>query len=333
MQANSYSTPGTTGGNREDLKDVLTILEPEETPFTSMVKKGPAPAATYIEVMADTLRAVRTTGTPEGRDAGRGGNKTLKRQRFGTNLHRVMDEFAVTDVQQKISNAGGTAAVSDEYDNSKAKAIRETKRDIEAICCGSQEMQAGTDEADMQTRGIYTWLSTSAQSVHPVPSDFRPASAQVASGKTAVTEAELNTVLVAVKRAYGVKKTFQGLAGDTVISTVDNFTRVQPSSTNQRYVVSEDASKHEITMMVKVFESSAARLELIPTQFNKVTSAGADDVYTMYILNMALWELQFLDSLHSQDLTDEGGGPRGFVKAIFGLLCKHPKGNGMVYNT
>jgi hypothetical protein len=333
MQANSYSSPGTTGGNREDLRDVLTILEPEETPFTSMCKKGASPKSTYIEVMADTLRAVRKTGTPEGRDAGRGGNKVLNRQRFGTNVHRVMDEFAVSDVQELISKNGGTAAIDDEYANSKAKAIRETKRDIEAIACSDNEMQAGTDEADMQTRGIYKWLSPTAQTVHPVPASFRPATAQVLSGVTAVTEAQLNDVLIACKRAYGAKRTYQGLAGDTVIKTVDNFTRVNSSTTNARYSVREDASDHEITMMVRIFESSHARLELMPTQFNKVDAAGADDVYTMYILNMELWEMQFLDALHAVDLPDQGGGPRGFVKAIFGLLCKHPKGNGMIYNS
>lgn len=333
MQANSYSTPGTTGGNREDLRDILTILEPEDTPFTSMVKKGPSPQATYIEVMADTLRTARKTGTPEGRDVGRGGNKTLKRQRFGTNLHRVMDEFGVSDVQQKISRAGGTAAISDEFAESKAKTIREVKRDLEAVNCSDQEMQAGTDEADMQTRGIGKWLSVTAQATHAVPSDFRPATAQVLSGVTAPTEDQVNTVLIAVKRAYGGKRTFQGIGGDQVVKTFDNMTRVQPTSTNSRYNVWEDATKHEITLMVRVFESSHARLELIPTQFNKVDATGADDQYTLYILNMALWEMQFLDALHAQELEDQGGGPRGFVKAIWGLLCKHPKGNGMIYNT
>ncbi len=35
-KAASYNT----AGNREDLTDVLTILEPESTPFVSMAKKA-----------------------------------------------------------------------------------------------------------------------------------------------------------------------------------------------------------------------------------------------------------------------------------------------------
>lgn len=333
MNANSYSSPGTAGGNREDVRDVLTILEPEDTPFTSMVKKGEAPSSTIWEVMVDKLRLPRKTGTPEGRDAGRGGNKAADRAKVGTRPHRIMDEFSVTDVQEIISKRGGTAAISDEYANSKAKCLREMKRDMEAINCSTMEMQAGTSEADMQTRGACTWLSPSAQSVNPVPDFARPASAQVLSGVTAPTEAQVATVLTAVKRAYGGKRTFQALSGDTIINTYDNMTRIQPSSTNQRYNVVQDADEHEITMMVKVFETSAARLELIPSQFLAVSDAGADDVYRQLILNMDLWELGFLDNLHTKDLDDEGGGPRGYAKAIWGLLCRNPKGNGMIYNT
>ena len=44
MNANSYASPSIIGGNREDLRDILTIFEPEETPFTSACKKGDAPA-------------------------------------------------------------------------------------------------------------------------------------------------------------------------------------------------------------------------------------------------------------------------------------------------
>lgn len=333
MNANSYSSPGTAGGNREDLRDVLTILEPEDTPFVSMVKKGPSPAATYVEVLADTLRKARTSGTPEGQDAGAGGNKAKDRKRFGTTLHRSMDEYSVTDVQQAVSKAGGVAAVTNEYDNSRAKTIREVKRDIEAVCCGVQEMQPSAAEEEMKTRGVVKWLSVTPQTVHPVPDAFRPPAASVLSGVTVVTEDQMAAVVQSIKRQYGAKRTYQAFSGDAVVNAFDNFTRVQPNSTSQRYQVNEDASKHEITMMVKVFETSHARLEIIPSQFLAVNAAGDDDVYRQLILNMELWELQYLEGLHSMDLDDKGGGPRGFVKTIFGLLCKNPKGNGMIYNT
>lgn len=337
INANSYASPGDEGGNREDLRNVLTILEPEDAPFTSAVKKGPSPKSTFVEVLADTLRKPRTTGTPEGKDANKGGNKAVKRKRFGTYVHRVFDEYGVTDVQQIISERGGTAAVDDEYGNAKAKCVRELKRDMEAICLGDQE-HAGGDESDMKTRGFFNWTKVTAQTSNPVPADFRPLTAQVKTGVgTSVplfTEGALNTVCKALKKVYGGKRTFQVFSGDDVTETIDGFTRVNESTTNARYQVHEMATNHEITLMVQVFDSSFARLEIIPSDFvkyNSTTELG--DPTAAAIANMALWELQFLDALHSKDLDDEGGGQSGYCKAMFALTCLNPKGNGAIYNT
>lgn len=337
MQANTYSNPSTTGGNREDLRNVLTILEPEDTPFTSMCKKGPAPKSTFIEVLADTLRKPRTSGTREGSDANRGGNKAAKRARFGTYCHRSMDEFAVSDVQQIISENGGVAGVANEYGNSKAKCVREVKRDIEAINCADQDHQGGSD-ADMKTRGAMKWLSITAQSSNPVPSDFLTLTGAVLSGVgTTVplfTEKQFNGILKTLKGVYGGKRTYQVISGDSVVETIDNFSRIQDSSTNTRYHVNEMADTHEITLSVQVFDSSFGRAEIIPSQFVNVSATtGNGSLESALILNMALWEMDLLDGLHAMDLPPLGGGEAGYVKEMHALLCLNPKGNGKIYDT
>ena len=48
------STSYNTAGNREDLTDIISILEPESTPFVSMMKKGRA-TGTFVEWQADKL--------------------------------------------------------------------------------------------------------------------------------------------------------------------------------------------------------------------------------------------------------------------------------------
>lgn len=333
MQANSYASPSTAGGNREDLRDILTILEPEETPFTSMVKKGESPASVFVEVLADTLRKPRTGGTKEGQDAGKGNNKAKNRQRFGSFLHRVQDEYGVTDVQQAISKRGGVAAISDEYGDAKAKAVREVKRDLEAIACSDIEMQGGSD-TEMRTRGAFTWLSTSAQTTQPVPAQFLTPSAHVLDGGTpaSFTEAQFNGVLKALSKVYGGKRDYQCIAGDNVCEVVDNFTRVNSSTTNVRYQVSETASSHTITLNVSIFDSTFGRAHMIPTQFNKLDSAGDGNPNAALILNMSLWQMLFLENLHSVDQEENAGGQSGYVKAMGALLCLNPKGNGAIYD-
>lgn len=343
MNANSYDTPGTQGGNREDLRDVLTILEPEETPYVSMARKGPAPAATLVEVLGDTLRKPRTNGTREGSDTGKGNNKATKRKRFGVYLHRTLDEYGVTDVQQAISKQGGTAGISNELTNDKAKTIREAKRDMEAICCSNVETTDGNDK-DMRTRGNFCWLDPvggTLQTVKTVPDDFRTTTwngsgittGQHLASVTVPTEAQLNGVLQFLQRIHGGSREFQCIGGDQYISTVDNFTRVNSSSTTNRYQVHDDAADHEISLMVKVFSSSFGTCNFIPTQFNQIDAAGAGDPYAAQILYMPLWELNFLDKLHAVDNPETAGGQSGYVKSLFANLCLSPKGNGVIKNS
>ena len=342
MQADSYASPADIGGNREDLRDILTILEPEETPFTSSIRKGEGPKSTFIEVLADTLRKPRTTGTREGTDAGKGNNKAKNRQRFGAFVHRVQDEFGVTDVQQAISRAGGTAAVDNEYGDAKAKTIREVKRDMEAVACSDVEMQGGTDD-EMRTRGAARWIQDTAQATQPVPALFRPTGGDPDTTNSVIksgvgspanfTEATFNNLTKNLSKVYGGKRQFTVIAGDNVSQVVDNFTRVNSSATNIRYQVTEMASTHTITLSVSMFDSTFAQFNMVPTQFNKVDTNGDGDPNVALILNMALWQMLFLEGLHSVDQDENAGGTVGYVKAMFALLCLNPKGNGKIFNT
>lgn len=333
--ANSYSSPSTAGGNREYLQNILTVLEPEGTPVTSMIKKGAEMKGTYAEVLADTFRPARTNGRPEGQDAGPATNNSDKRQRFGNYPHIVREDFGVTEMQQAVE----TAAVTSEEDYQAAKAISQLKRDMEAVICGAQEMQQGSNEDEWRTRGLWLWDQVAAQATNPVPVDFRTPTASIQTGLTAtnsissLTEAQLNAVLQSMFTVYGKPMALE-LVGDTnTQAAVDNFSRVNSGATANRYVVQDNVNDKTITLTVKTFESSFGMLHSMPSMFvNIATSTGLSTACSGLILNMALLELQFLKGgrLFKESLPNLGGGPRGFAKAIFALCCKNPKGLGKV---
>ena len=54
-------------GNREDLSDILTILEPERTPLLSLAKKGKA-NGTFFEFQVDDMSDPAFAGVVEGTD-------------------------------------------------------------------------------------------------------------------------------------------------------------------------------------------------------------------------------------------------------------------------
>lgn len=336
--ANSYSSPSTTGGNREDMRDVLTVLEPEATPFTSMISKSGDVHSTQQEKLADTLRAPVLRGRPEGDDANLGSNKATARARFGAYTQIKREEFSVTDIQQLISRKGGTAAVDDEYDYAKSKTLREMKRDMEAVNCSNQETQSGSNTTEWLTRGYFRWTQTAAQSVLPVPSDFRPPSASVKSDTTAgldgFTEDDLNGIMQSIKQVRGGVPKLELIAGNNVVRTVDKFSRVNEASTvNTRYQVWQDGSKKEIEMCVEMFKTSMGHIHVMASEFVNIDSSGVGNPNAGMIFDPEDWELLFLDDLHTVDLDDEGGGPKGYAKVVWQTSCTNPKGSGAIYSS
>lgn len=338
--ANSYSSPGTTGGNREDLRDILTILEPEQTPVVSAMRKGPGPKGTYTEVLADELDAPSTAGQPEGRDITSFSNKAVKRQRFGNNIQIVSRDYGVSDVQQLVD----TAAVSSEIEYAKMKTLREMKRDIEAVVCSNNERQSGNGTDAWKTRGLFRWTGSgraqgsdggesSDQMVRTapddVPADYRTPAAQDIDAAGDLTEGALNGVLQSLFETHSAKKTYMGVFGTEVVEKIDNFTRLTGDTNNERYTLTDNMDKKTINLEVKVFNSSFGRVNVIPSVFlNHNGTVGDRDAGL--ILDLDLLELQYMEALHLRDLDDEGGGPRGYGKCIFSVMCKNPKGLGAI---
>lgn len=332
MNTNTF-TPGTTGGNREWLSGTLTILEPEGTPFTSMVTKANDAKGTLSEVVADRLRAARTTGSREGTAGSSGNNKAAKRQRFGAYLHRFIDTFGVTDVQQAVAERGGVATTDDEYADAKAKAIRELKRDIEAACLSDLETQGGSDD-EMQLRGAFKWLASSQ--TPSIPSAFQTPAAQRLTGVTGLNEVGSNSINSVLKSlaAQGGSGDYHFFAGNDYVEDIDLFTRTGDSgTTNTRYHVVENGQSREITMMVRVFATSFGRVTVHNDQFVRIDSAGVGKVDSGLLADMQYWKMSFLESLHAADDPETAGGMTGYVKAIGGLFCSMPRGNASIINS
>jgi hypothetical protein len=335
VNANSYSSPGITGGNREWMDSTLTILEPEETPFTALVPKSNDAKGTFHEVLADRLRAARVDGSKEGDSGPKGGNKATKRQRFGSYLHRWFDSFGVTDVQQAVTEAGGNAVTTDEFALAKSKCLRELKRDMEGTHCSAIETTTG-GAADMKERGAFTWLA--ATQTPAIPADFITPAAQRLTGKVQLSETDLNSVLKSLKSNYGGSREYHLIGGNDYVEDIDLYTRapdgLNPATGGRAtYIVASGEDTHEISMLTKVFQTSFGRVVVHGSDFLRIDSVPTGDPTAALILNMEHWEACFLEKLHTQDEFPDAGGFAGFAKCIGGLFCRMPRGSGYVYNT
>tara|TARA_Y100000004_G_scaffold37266_1_gene39991 strand:+ start:322 stop:1290 length:969 start_codon:yes stop_codon:yes gene_type:complete len=309
-------------GNREDLSDILTILEPEATPVTSMAKKQKA-SATFFEWQVDDLQEVEFAGVNEGEDVSAFTNASANRARLGNYIQKFRRTFAVSDIQELTD----TAAVSSEFAYAEGKAAREIKRDVEAAICSGQDRQADSGAGSpYKTRGMFKWLGNGGQ-----PSDI-PAAFQNVANNTDATQSEgsFNSVLQELYEANGMPGGQLTLvAGPQLKKEISDFARQEGGTTALSFSVTQSAESKKITLSVNMYEGDFGNVAIVPSVFLNRTSGSATlDSDAGLLLDPDYFALHQLKAEAKTELEDQGGGRRGFCDIICGLACLAPKAHG-----
>tara|TARA_R100001079_G_scaffold97036_1_gene60516 strand:- start:1214 stop:2179 length:966 start_codon:yes stop_codon:yes gene_type:complete len=315
------STSYNTAGNREDLTDIISILEPESTPFVSMMKKGRA-TGTFVEWQADKLSTPDFDGVNEGEDVSSFKNQAEDRARLGNYVQKFRDTFQVSDIQELVDTAG----VANEFANAEAKAVRNVKRSIESAFCSSQDRQAEAGSGTpYKTRGMLKWLGVGGQ-----PSDIPAAYQNVANDTTGTqTEATFNSVLQELYEANGMPGgQLTLIAGPSLKQEISNFSR-QASATNNTYVINQDAESRKITLTVNLYEGDFGTVACVPSLFiNRTSGSDTVDADAGLLIDPEYVGMHSLKAESATELEDQGGGRRGFVDVIASLACYSPKAHG-----
>lgn len=315
------STTYNTAGNREDLTDILTILEPESCPLTSLASKKKA-TGTYFEWQVDDLSTASFDGVSEGEDVTSFTNQAANRTRLANYVQKFRRSFMVSDIQQLVDTAG----VSNEFANAESKAIRELKRDFEAAICSSQDRDlengAGTP---FKTRGMFKWLGVGGQ-----PADVPAAFRNVANDTTATqTEDTFNEVLEELYSANGMPGgQLTLIAGPGLKSQISDFSRAV-ASTQSTYQVTQSAESKKITLSVNLYEGDFGNVAIVPSVFLLRTSGSATvDSDAGLLIDPEYVSIFTLKAESRSELEDQGGGQRGFADLIAGISCESPKAHG-----
>ena len=317
----AQSTSYNTAGNREDLTDIISILEPESTPFVSMMQKGRA-TGTFVEWQADKLSTPDFDGVNEGEDVSSFKNQAEDRARLGNFVQKFRDTFMTSDIQELVDTAG----VANEFANSEAKAVRNVKRSIESAFCSSQDRQSDAGSGTpYKTRGMLKWLGVGGQ-----PSDIPAAYQNVANDTTGTqTEATFNSVLQELYQANGMPGgQLTLIAGPSLKQEISNFSR-QASATNNTYVINQDAESRKITLTVNLYEGDFGNVAIVPSLFvNRTSGSDTIDADAGLLIDPEFVGMHSLKAESATELEDQGGGRRGFVDVIAALACYSPKAHG-----
>lgn len=173
-------------GVREDLTDIISNVDPDETPVFSSAGRTKA-KQTYHEYQRDTLRAPNgDNAAVDGDDASLPSRSDT--QRLGNYTQIFRDSYGVTGRAEAVDKAGRKS----EKARIKAKATKEVKRDIEARWLSESVAAPGSDGVASKTAGIglhiYTNASYGGSGATPSHTSGAPTVAVTAGTNRAFTE-------------------------------------------------------------------------------------------------------------------------------------------------
>jgi len=311
------SSTGSNVGNREDLSSMLTMLEPEQTPITSLCAKSKASGVLH-EWVVDGLDTPSADGINETSDVTSFSNKFANRGRLGNYTQIFRKDYLVSDLQNAVGSVGPA-----DIAQAKAKALREIKRDIEFAVASANDRQAEDGVNPYKLRGLGSWIQAAAPS--DVPAAYRTPSASILTAT--LTEATLNNALGSIFSETGEMGNLTLVANVALRKVIANFTRAEGTSNSTAYHINEDASARKITLSVSLFETDFGTIRVVNGN-PACMPTGSTNVG--YILDPKYLGMASLLPLESVMLENQGAGERGFVKCATTLVCKSPQAHGKI---
>ncbi len=321
-------------GIRQDLSDLIAVVDAKTCPVVSMAKKGAEPINPLTQWQADSLNATTVpAGVLSNADISSSDfiDNAANRAILSARIQKFREVPSVDDLAQNVSEVAGVGKRR-EMARSITRSLEQIKRKMEAAFCSDQESQEQSGSSPYLTRGLGKWIQSGAQSDLPVAAAYRTPSASINTTATAsLTEANVQDVLQSIYQQTGKVSTYSLICGPNLKRAFTGFTRTQFASTNVASAIrtlNQDAEAKKITSTVDIFEGDFGTLELIPSLFLAMDASSAEQLSRGYVLDMDMIELRYNRKPRYQELEDRGGGPRGIVDAICALCVKSPLGLG-----
>ena len=332
----NLTEPSFTSGKREELADLIALVDAKDTPFTSMAKKGSKPGNTLFRWQADSLPTPKMTGTVDGTDVTTYDNyvkdgATVYRAELSNYIQIFRRSVRVSPLTQDITTVAG---VRDELANNVAKGIQALKRDMEVTLCSNNGAQADNGTVPYLTRGLHKWLQPAAgggqDAVLPIASTFQtPTANRSTVGTAALTESVVQNVLTGIYSQTGQYKDYDALVGTALKRAFTNlvFTTAQGTGTAPMTAIrtlNRESDSSSYISSVDVFEGDFGKLRLHPSHYLNATS-GVGSTFAGYVIPFDQVEVRYGGNVAGvTSLTNNGGGEARMIEAVAGLCVYNP---------
>jgi Family of unknown function (DUF5309) len=316
-------------GKREDLANLISMIDAKETPFYSMAPKGKAPSNTLVEWQVDQYDDPTITGVIDGEDVSSFNNPAANRVRMRGRVQKFRQTFGVSDFSENISDVAGIGKKG-EMNRAAAKALVVLKRSMEARFTSDQDSQADTGTQPYQTRGLGVWIQATQSTDLPVDTRYLTPSGSIDNTASAsIQDSNLQNVFSNIYLQTGQIKDLTCICGALFKKTITRLAMYQQGvsttvASNRLFMQAGDDKK--ITATVDVYQGDFGTVRLIPSPWNAFDSGKNSTTSQMraYVLDFSNVEIAFNRLPRIMPLEDRGGGPRSFVDAITILKVYNP---------
>jgi len=309
----------------------LTVVDAKNTPISSSVAKTGADITnpSVYSYLADSYNSPSTDGVVDSADVSEFSDATANRVLLSARAQKMRRTVRVSDFQANLADVAAIGRKK-EFARSTAKALTELKRDIEATISSDNESVEGSGSVAYKTRGLGSWISSSAQTDLPVPASQRTPSASITNtATTALTESNLQNVLQSIYEQTGSQDRLILVAGPSLKKAITNFTRFTVNSTSNVFNLrqtAQAAGSDKLVSNISFYEGDFSTVEIVTSLFLAANASTDAEKYARgYVVSPDHLMLRYGRRPRFQELEDQGGGPRGLVDTIVSLAVMSPK--------
>lgn len=287
----TYDEPVATGGNREDLSDVLFDVSPTETPFITACKKGSATGTSH-DWLTDILEEPADNAHVEGDDAAP--VDAAPRERL-SNFTQIFKKHAVvTGTQEKVLKGGG---IKSEMAYQVARRLKAIKRDAEKAMIGSGiKKVAGSDSV---ARKMGSFQSYMTEDTYIGGENFNAPSGNGVDVGASGTAAPLDET----KMKAGLAKLWDNSGGnENIMAIVGSYNRGIISdftAASTRYVNTDDK---KLVASIDVYDGDFHTVTVTPDRYS--------DPSSMFLIDPEYVAVADLRAVSSKDLAVTGDSTR-----------------------
>ena len=303
-------------GIREDLRDVIYNISPEETPFLSKCKKSKA-TNTYHEWQTDTLRSSAANAHIEG-DATTAEARSAT-TRLGNYTQIFKNAVVVPDTDEGLNKAGRAKEIA--YQTMKI--AKEQKLDIEKALFDNNARVAGNSTTARELASAPAWLTTNT--------DFgaNEGADPTTIGSTARTDETTTLIAFSQARFDGVMQSIWEAGGkpNTVYLSAFQMNKALAFTgmNNQRSTIGASVGgTNAVINAVDVYVTPWGTVEFMPSRENR-----SRDVF---IMQDDMWEVAELRPMKNTQLAKNGDNTTRQIVTELTLVAKNEAANGGVFD-